>query len=87
MTNEERVYRPYPNDPAQLGAYLLFPEADGWRWLWREPDEPDEIGPLSASRAAALRSIARDWEGAGGEPLPKFVGMLRGLARKEEARM
>lgn len=83
-TAAERMYRPHPERWPDSG-YLLFPIDDGWRWLWGEPGEVDEISPHFDSRADALRSIAADWEEHGGERLPRFVGMLRGLAKREEA--
>ncbi len=76
----ERKYHPLRG---ARGAYVVFQDDDGqWRWLWEEPNEPDEIGPGFGSRADALDGVAADWEAAGGEHLPRFVGMMRGLAKR-----
>lgn len=81
-----KMYCPNPEQFPE-SRYVVFLDIDErWRWLWEERDEPDEIGPSFATRAEALASIADDWEASGGTDRPRFVGMLRGLAKREAAR-
>lgn len=83
MSEEDRKYHPLSG--AQ-GAYVLFKDdiRGGWSWLWEEPNESDEIGPTCKTKGDAYRSIADDWEETGGELLPRFVGMMRGLGTKAD---
>ncbi len=75
----ERTYRPLAG---ARGEYQVFQDDSGWRWLWSEPNEADDVGPVFASRADALDGVADDWDATGGERLPRFTGMMRGLAKK-----
>lgn len=80
---KEFLYRPLP-DEYPTNGYLLFEHDDrpGWTWLYQEAGEEDEFGPTFSTKSEALRDMADNWEETGGTNLPRFVGLLRGLATK-----
>ncbi len=74
-------YRPVEDG----GGYHFEESANGWRWVWTEPDNADEdtqFSPYYKSKAGALRAAAQDWDENGSGPDRRFSGMLRGLAAR-----
>ena len=65
-------------------GYGIEQAPEGFRWVWYEPGEPDEIGGWRATLSAALRNAAEDWDdcGTGGNR----ASVLRGAATKAERR-
>lgn len=82
--SDEEPKRYYPT-PGTDGYYTFERDEDGWRWYWQEAGQIDAPRPAFGSRAEALREAADDWE-ENGSGVSRFAGMLRGLAKKEEAK-
>lgn len=76
----EKLYSPSPFKDC---GYVIRETGDGWRWVYIEPGEDYQYGPVKPTRAAALRSAADDWDETGGL-VCNLSAVLRSVATREE---
>lgn len=66
-----------------ISGYKVVEADDGWLWIWVEPGEDDDVGPVFDLESEAYRDAARDWD-ENGCVTTRLTGTLKALATKLE---